>query len=155
MAGRLEGIWIKRSKRGLMDPARTATLAAGRGLAGGVSQGGLRQVTILSRETWDRLTRDLPGPPDPSVRRANLLVSGVELADSRSRILTIGAVRLLIVGETRPCEQMDDACPGLRARLEVPWGGGAFGQVLDDGEIAVGDPVTLEEAPLAERTVTI
>jgi hypothetical protein len=25
----------------------------------------------------------------------------------------------------------------------VNWGGGAFGEILDDGEIAVGDPVTL------------
>jgi len=25
----------------------------------------------------------------------------------------------------------------------VPWGGGAFGEVLDDGEITVGDPVEL------------
>jgi MOSC domain-containing protein YiiM len=135
-----------------MDPAQTAVLVAGRGLAGGVAQGGLRQVTILSRETWDRLTRDLPGPPDPSARRANLLVSGVELADSRTRILTIGAVRLRIVGETRPCEQMDEACQGLRARLAEPWGGGVFGQVLDDGQIAVGDSVTLEDAPHAEQT---
>jgi MOSC domain-containing protein YiiM len=27
--------------------------------------------------------------------------------------------------------------------MSVPWGGGAFGEVLDDGEIAVGDDVTL------------
>jgi hypothetical protein len=27
--------------------------------------------------------------------------------------------------------------------MRVPWGGGAFGEVLDDGEIAIGDPVEL------------
>ena len=39
---------------------------------------------------------------------------------------------------------MEDAAPGLQQAMTVPWGGGAFGEVLDDGEIAVGDPVTLE-----------
>jgi hypothetical protein len=28
--------------------------------------------------------------------------------------------------------------------MSVPWGGGAFGEVLDDGEISVGDSVELE-----------
>jgi MOSC domain-containing protein YiiM len=147
MSGRLEAIWIKRAKRGPMDPVGRAALVTRRGLAGGVRQGGVRQVTILSRETWDRLTHDLPGPPEPGVRRANLLVSGVELEHSRNRILSVGGVRIRIAGETRPCEQMDEACPGLRERLAVPWGGGAFGEVLDDGEIAVGDPVSLDDAP--------
>jgi hypothetical protein len=27
--------------------------------------------------------------------------------------------------------------------MEVPFGGGAFGEILDDGEITVGDPVEL------------
>jgi MOSC domain-containing protein YiiM len=148
MTGRLEGIWVKRAKRGPMDAAETASLVAGRGLAGGVGQSGLRQVTILSRETWERLTHDLPGPPEPGVRRANLMVSGVDLAHSRNKLLSVGRVRIRIVGETRPCEQMDVACPGLRSRLEEPWGGGAFGEVLDDGEITLGDPVTLTDAPL-------
>lgn len=46
-------------------------------------------------------------------------------------------------GEVRPCEQMDEAMPGLKAAMSVPWGGGAFGEILDDGEIAVGDTVSL------------
>ena len=32
--------------------------------------------------------------------------------------------------------------------MRPDWGGGAFAEVLDDGEIRVGDPVTWEEAPL-------
>ena len=34
-------------------------------------------------------------------------------------------------------------CPTMLEAMSVPWGGGAFGEVLDDGEIAVGDPVQL------------
>jgi len=38
-------------------------------------------------------------------------------------------------------EVMDDALPGLKNAPGKDWGGGAFGEVLDDGEIAVGDDV--------------
>ena len=116
-------------------------MVAGRGIAGNANQGGIRQVTILSREMWDQTARD---GLDPVERRANLLVSGVDLANSRGKTLRIGAVRLLLRGETRPCEQMEDAQPGLQDAMSSPWAGGAFGEVLDDGEISVGDAVTLE-----------
>lgn len=43
--------------------------------------------------------------------------------------------------ETAPCNLMDEMHPGLKDALRPDWGGGAFGYVLDDGEIAVGDEV--------------
>jgi hypothetical protein len=36
----------------------------------------------------------------------------------------IGNVRVRIYGETRPCEQMEMAAPGLQAAMTVPFGGG-------------------------------
>jgi MOSC domain-containing protein YiiM len=71
-------------------------------------------------------------------------VSDIDFTDAHGKVLTIGNVRIRIYGETRPCEQMEDAVPGLKKAMSVPWGGGAFGEVLDDGEISVGDPVALE-----------
>jgi len=143
--GRVERIWLKRMKGGPMDPQDTATLVAGRGLKGNANQGGKRQVTILSRETWERIAGRLEEAPDPARRRANLLVSGVDLANSRGRVLRIGGHRIRVYGETRPCEQMEAAAAGLQDGLSEPWGGGVFGEVLDDGEIRVGDEVTIGE----------
>jgi hypothetical protein len=40
---------------------------------------------------------------------------------------------------------MDEALPGLRAAMARSGGGGLFGQVLDDGEIAVGNEVAWVE----------
>jgi MOSC domain-containing protein YiiM len=140
---RLEQIWIKRMHRGPMDPAERARVVAGKGIVGNANQGGKRQVTIVSSRHWSDVTAPLGDTPDPRLRRANLLVSDIDFQDSHGRILKIGGVRIRIYGETRPCEQMEAAVPGLKSAMSVPWGGGAFGEVLDDGEIAVGDDVTL------------
>ena len=129
-----------------MDPADRARVVAGRGIVGNANQGGKRQVTIVSNKHWGEVTAPLGDIPDPRLRRANLLVSDLDFNDARGRILKIGSVRIRIHGETRPCEQMEAAVTGLQKAMSVPWGGGAFGEILDDGEIIVGDPVELETA---------
>lgn len=139
----LEQIWIKRVRRGPMDPTDRARLVSGRGIVGNANQGGKRQVTIVSNKHWEEVTAPLGDTPDPRLRRANLLVSDIDFVDARGKILKIGDVRIRIHGETRPCEQMEEAVPGLQKAMSIPWGGGAFGEVLDDGEIAVGDAVEL------------
>jgi MOSC domain-containing protein YiiM len=143
--GRLEAIWVKRARLGPMDAVDRATLVAGRGLVGNANQGGRRQVAIVERETWDRLMRLLEADLDPSARRANLLVNGVRLRESRGQVLHVGGCQIRIGGELTPCERMDEALPGLQEAMRADWGGGAFGEVLDSGEIRVGDPVRLDE----------
>ena len=143
--GRLDAIWIKRMKRGPMDPAKEAELVAGRGIRGNANQRGKRQVTIIERERWDALMKELGAHLSPSTRRANLMVSGVSLAGMRGRVVRIGACRVRIYGETKPCERMDEAFPGLQQAMRPNWGGGAFGEILDDGVIRIGDAVSFEE----------
>jgi len=151
--GLLEAIWIKRAHRGTMDEVTEATAVAGQGLAGNVDRSRRRQITIIEREIWEALMRQLDAGISPSNRRANLMVSGVWLSDTRGRTLRVGAVRLAIGGETTPCERMDEALPGLRDAMRPNWGGGVFAEVLDDGVITVGDTVSWEEAstPIAGR----
>lgn len=146
----LERIWVKRANRGPMDAVRAATLEPSHGLIGNANRGGRRQVTIISRERWTEIAGALGVDLDPSTRRANLMVSGLDLRNSRGRTLRIGTTLLRINGETRPCERMEEACAGLQAVMRERWGGGAFAEVVEGGEIRVGDPVEWH-LPLLDR----
>ena len=135
-------IWIKRAHRGPMDRVERAELVAGRGVAGSADQGGRRQVSIISQEAWDSAQEQLGVAVDPAARRANVLVSGVDLEESRGKLLRVGACLIRLGGEIRPCERMDEAEEGLRDALRPHWRGGAFGEILEGGLIAVGDAVS-------------
>jgi MOSC domain-containing protein YiiM len=76
------------------------------------------------------------------------MLRGIRLQNSRGRVLRIGACRVRIGGHLTPCHLMDEILPGLQAAMRPEWGGGAFAEVLDDGEIRVGDPVEwLDDEP--------
>jgi len=124
-----------------MDPAVGATLIAGLGIAGNADQGGRRQVTLIDLARWHELIDRLGTDLQTSARRANLVIDSLDLFDSRGKTLRIGTARLHVLGETRPCERMEEAWPGLRATMRERWGGGAYAEIVEGGEISVGDAV--------------
>ena len=129
-----------------MDSVTKATLVEGKGVAGSVDRSRRRQVTLLESESWNACMEELGTEGDPSLHRANILVSGIKLAQTRGRVLVIGDARLAVGGEVKPCERMDEAIPGLRAAMRPDWRGGVFAQVIAGGDINVGDRVEWDEA---------
>lgn len=145
-SGRLVSIWAKSARGEPMIPHPDGELVEGRGLVGSAPARGLRQVTILSREGWRRAAMQAGQPDaDPAFRRANLLVTGVNLEETRGRTLAVGATRILIHGETKPCQRMDSGALPLREALAPEWRGGAFGQVMVGGRIRLGDRVAWDD----------
>jgi MOSC domain-containing protein YiiM len=145
-AGRIEALWVKRATRGVMDAVPAAELVAGEGVKGSADRRGKRQVTLIEREAWSAMMAELAADVPPAARRANVMLSGVRLADTRGRVLRLGTTRIRIAGETVPCERMEEACAGLRAAMRPAWRGGVFGEVITGGIISVGDTATWEEA---------
>src|SRR5262245_41019701 len=106
--GRVEAIWLKPVRRHPMQPVPSATLVANRGLRGSADQNGRRQITIISQERWNDVQEKLGATLDPSLRRANLMVSGIDLLSSRGKRLRIGPALVEIWGETKPCRLMEE-----------------------------------------------
>lgn len=145
--GSLLAIWAKRGRGEPLMSRSEGELIAGEGLRHSAPARGKRQVTVLSREAWQRAA-DEAGQPgaDPALRRANLLVSGIDFRQTIGRTLAVGETRILIHGETKPCERMDGAALRMRDALAPDWRGGAFGEVVSGGRIRIGDPVGWAEA---------
>ena len=141
MTGEIVALWLKRAHGRPMESVPAIELVAGKGIRGNLDQGGWRHVTILGEEAWQTAIAELGVDVDPSARRANVLVRGIDLYDTRGRTLKLGSTSIRIGGETRPCQQMDDAEMGLRQALSPRWRAGAFGQIVEGGSIRIGDRV--------------
>jgi MOSC domain-containing protein YiiM len=141
----LVAIFVRPSARAPVQALDETAAVAGVGLEGDHAGGGARQVTLLAQQAWAAACAELGQPLPPSVRRANLVLDGIDLRESRGRVLRIGVCTVEIAGETRPCELLDSAAPGLSKALRPEWRGGAFGRILGGGKLAVGDPVAWVE----------
>lgn len=109
-----------------------------------------RQVSLIEAESWAAAMAELGRAGDDAIpwyeRRANLLVEGLRLPREPGKIIAIGAsLRIETTRECDPCSRMEEIAPGLKAVLIPDWRGGVLGQVIADGEIAIGDEVRIEE----------
>ena len=130
-------IWIKRAHGGAMDRVDEAQLVPGRGLVGSADQGGWRQITIISEESWRNATAELGADVDPSARRANVMIRGLDLQKSRGKKLQLGDCVINVRGENPPCRLMNEMQQPLRSH----WRAGVFGEIVYGGTIRAGDSV--------------
>ena len=145
--GKLLSISVRDASRAPMQILEQARVTRERGVEGdrrGRVRG--RQVTVLAREGWEAACADLGAALDWTTRRANLLVEGVDLAESVGARLCIGQVVLEVTEETEPCQRMEEAHAGLRGALVPDWRGGVSCNVVEGGAIRCGDGVRLESA---------
>jgi MOSC domain-containing protein YiiM len=147
MIGRLIGIARKARRRAPMEELERARISAEGGVEGDHGPRPKRRVlTLIWREAWQAAINDLGAAADVpwTLRRANLLVEGIDQPKTGGVRLRIGEVLLETTYETDPCERMDEQLSGLRKALEPDWRGGLRARVLEEGEIAIGDAVSIE-----------
>jgi len=144
MGGEIVAIWIKRAHRSPLDGVKEAELVKGGGIVGNADQGGWRQITIIEEGAWKDAERELGAEVDPSGRRANVMVRGIDLKNTRGKKLRLGDCVVNIRGQNPPCTLMNEAHQGLQKALEPQWRAGIFGDIVQGGTIRVGDPVSFE-----------
>ncbi len=99
-----------------------------------------REVLLVSKEHLDALG------VAPGAIRENVTVDGADVHDwAVGQQVRVGDALLEITMVCDPCHRMDELRDGLRAQLHDKRG--MLAHVVEGGEIALGDPIDLVEAP--------
>lgn len=150
-AGRVEAIYLNRGKAGAMEPVGEATAVAGRGLEGnryfraesddGSKIGPAQQITLIEAEAVEALVNDERVEFEAAESRRNVVTRGVYLNHLVGREFQVGEVRLRGIRLCEPCDHLQKLTrPGVKFGLLHR--GGLRAEILNDGSIRVGDPVT-------------
>lgn len=125
-----------------MQPVDEARLITGLGLDGDKHAGAasLRQVLLANKEDLDAVG------VEPGTIKENLTIEGLNVMELPvGARLRLGAGALLEITKVcEPCFRMDEIRMGLRE--ELVGRRGMVSRVIQGGEIAVGDTISIEEA---------
>jgi len=144
--GRLVGIARREKKRASMEILEHAAVSEDSGVAGDFrGKPGRRQVTMLSVQAWQAVCDELGCDVPWTVRRANLLVDGLDFPRAAGHIIQIGTVRLRTTMEVDPCSRMEEQISGLKKALQPDWRGGVACEVVAGGNVSLGDQVSIIE----------
>ena len=139
MTGRLKAISRHAVSGGPIETIDSAAITEEDGVEGNVRKSRRRRVTVIAAEAWAAACAELDADLPWTLRRANLLVEGLDLPREPGARLRIGDVVLEVTQETGPCALMDAQHAGLKAALTPDWRGGVSCMVIEEGRVTVGD----------------
>ena len=146
--GKLLGIAIKEGPQAPMRLIATTNITPQSGIEDERRTHSLhRQITIISRESWEEACAVIQNSLPWTIRRANLLIEGLDLQETVGNFLRIGDLILKVTGETRPCRRMEEAHQGLQVALAPNWRGGVTCSVVRGGRITLGDRIQVTDPP--------
>ena len=124
-------------KSGHSEPHERRQAIAGQGLEGCAhANPPKREVLFASKEHLDSVN------VEPGVIRENITVDGADVEKwPVGQRVRVGAAEFEITMVCDPCHRMDELRDGLRAELQGRRG--MLARVVEGGEVAVGDEVTL------------
>jgi len=153
--GRLVAIYVATAAGAPMAACDHVDAIAGAGLRGdryatglGTYSGhgrGARDVTLIEREAIDAVRAEDAGiEVREDETRRNLVTEGVALNHLVGREFRVGAVRLRGVRLSEPCAYLEQLTGLVGLRAALVHRGGLRAEVLDDGELRVGDGITVD-----------
>jgi MOSC domain-containing protein YiiM len=148
VSGQVEAIFVAAERGELPAPIDRVRAYAGRGLEGnryywaeGNAPPG-RAVTLIAAEAVDAVAQDGDVSIEPAATRRNVLTRGIDVNELVGRRFRIGDVECEGVELCEPCAHLESMTqPGMVKAFVHR--GGLNADILTDGEISVGDPVTL------------
>jgi MOSC domain-containing protein YiiM len=145
--GRVEGIYITSEHGELPQAVERVRALAGRGLEGNryffddAPPG--RAVTLIAAEAVESMEHEHGIALEPGATRRNVVTRGIDVNALVGKRFRIGDVECEGVELCEPCEHLQSMTkPGIIKGLVHR--GGLNADLLSDGEIAVGDSVTVE-----------
>jgi MOSC domain-containing protein YiiM len=148
MSGRVEAIFLSSEHGELPAPVDRVSARAGRGLEGnryywedGAAPPGCA-ITLIASEAVEAAVREGDLSVEPAATRRNVLTSGIDVNALVGKRFRMGAVECEGVELCEPCQTLEAMTqPGvIKAFVHR---GGLNADILTDGEISVGDPVTV------------
>ncbi len=148
MSGQVEAIFVAAERGELPAPVDRVRAYAGRGLEGnryywveGDAPPG-RAVTLIAAEAVDAVAQDGDVSIKPAATRRNVLTRGIDVNELVGKRFRIGDVECEGVELCEPCAHLESMTqPGMIKAFVHR--GGLNADILTDGEITVGDPVTV------------
>ncbi|TML17473.1 MAG: MOSC domain-containing protein [Actinobacteria bacterium] len=148
MDGRVEAIFVSSEHGELPAPVERVQARAGCGLEGnryywpgGDAPPG-RAVTLVAAEAMDAVSEEGEISIEPAATRRNVLTRGIEINELVGKRFRIGEVECEGVELCEPCSHLESLTqPGAIKALVHRAGLNA--DILNDGEISVGDAVAL------------
>lgn len=148
--GRVESIHVAAGEGEPMRPMERVRVAAGTGIEGdryaagrghfSSTPGTGRALTLVEAEVLESLTKDLGSPLQPGESRRNVTTRGIALNELVGRRFRIGGVLCEGMRLCEPCSYLE----GLLSKpllQSLKRRGGLRADVLESGEIRVGDEV--------------
>ena len=146
MQGTVLALALRPEKGGAMALAESITLTPENGVMGDHGTSQRRQVTLLDEAAWQTACSEVGTELDWTVRRANVLVQGLDLPSLLNQQIRVGTALVEVIGEVTPCHLMDEVQTGLEAALQPNWRGGVFARIIDTGSVEVGGDISTQSS---------
>lgn len=144
--GKVEWIGLRPKKKEDLKVVESIKVHKGTGLVGDHfkrSSSFKRQVTLIQQEHLIAISSILGKKMiDPKLARRNIVVSGINLLSLKHHQFRIGSVILETTGICDPCNRMEENL-GKGGYNAMRGHGGITANVIEDGEIKLGDRIEL------------